>query len=96
MVEASEGPAFEPEDNPFMRDERPERASRAESKPRRAPRAPARASRTDGEEAGFDAAVLPPSISANDAVQADGDEPAVAAPRPRRKRSDGGTLSAVG
>lgn len=83
MAEGTEGAAFEPEDNPFARESRTERPKR------RAPRArPA-----NGQEPGLDAAVLPPSISANDA--GDGGE-GDAAPRRRRKRGDGETLSAVG
>lgn len=96
IVEAAEGPVFAPEDNPFMREDRPERNDRTESKPRRAPRASARPGRANAEDAGIDAAVLPPSISANDAGESEAYDQPAAAPRPRRKRSDGGTLSAVG
>lgn len=84
-IEAAEGPAFEPEDNPFTREPREERPKRR----------PARARRDEGEDTGIDAAALPPSFSANDIGDA-GDEAEEAAPRPRRKRSGGGTLSAVG
>lgn len=112
LHEASEGPAIEPEDNPFARDlresrsdSRPEprqsrpdprpdpRAANEEDRPRR--RTP-RARRPDSDDRGIDAAVLPPSISANDAGDAPRANDGEAAPRPRRKRSEGGTLSAVG
>lgn len=89
-VEASEGPAYEPDDNPFTRDARDDRESRPK---RRAPRP------RHGEEpeATFDAAVLPPSISAIDAGDDERGEIAEEpAPRRRRKRGEGGTLSAVG
>lgn len=88
MTEAVEGPAFEPEDNPFTRDAREPR----EDRPRRRT---ARARRDADEEAAIDAAALPPSFSANDIGEA-AYEAEDAAPRPRRKRSGGGTLSAVG
>lgn len=97
VVEASEGPAFEPEDNPFTREVREPRETREagggrEERPRR--RAP-RARRGEEESVGIDAAVLPPSLSANDGGESGAEgEPAV--PRPRRRRSEGGTLSAVG
>jgi len=84
MAEGNEGAAFEPEDNPFARE-----ARESQRPKRRAPRArPA-----NGKEPGLDAAVLPPSISANDAG---GESEGEAAPRRRRKRGDGETLSAVG
>lgn len=90
-VEASEGPAYEPQDNPFTRDTRDER----EAKPkRRAPRSRTR-EEDNGEGHGIDAAVLPPSLSANDS--GDDSDAGEEAPRPRRrKRGEGGTLSAVG
>lgn len=92
VAAASEGPSFEPGDNPFTRDAREERPRQRTPRPRRE-------SKRGGEaEVGFDAAVLPPSFSANDAGDAPArdDEPAEAAPRRRRKRSDDGTLSAAG
>lgn len=89
MAEAGEGPAFEPDENPFTRDAREPRADRPK---RRAPRA----RRSDEEDAGIDAAALPPAFSANDAFGAGDAEAAAPAPRPRRKRGEGGTLSAVG
>lgn len=80
--EGSEGPSFEPEDNPFIREPQGDRPRRRAPRPRA----------TEDRDAGIDAAALPPSFSANDS-----DEAAEApAPRARRKRSDGGTLSAVG
>ena len=99
VVEASEGPSFEPEDNPFTRDVREPREPRDERPKRRATR-PRRES--SDERVGIDVAALPPAFSApelgnepgNDT--SDGEETAKAVPRPRRKRSDGGTLSAVG
>lgn len=95
-VEASEGPAYEPEENPFTRDSRGNREEREERelRPKRRVARPRRDEESDG---GFDAAVLPPSISANDSGPAsEGDEVAEKAQRPRRKRGEGGTLSAVG
>ena len=90
-IEASEGPSFEPDENPFTRDNSETR----EDKPKRRvgrPRKDAGAANGKGEpdaNAGIDAAALPPSFSAND-----GDEQP--APRRRRKRGEDGTLSAVG
>lgn len=81
---------FEPADNPFTR--------REEASEGRKPRAPRRAKRGEegipAAEGSFDAAVLPPSISA-------GEEEATPAPRPktprrRRKPEDGDSLTAVG
>jgi hypothetical protein len=99
LIEASEGPAFDPEDNPFSRDAGSAGGDEAAERPsRRAPRARRSASPrgasagSGGGEPGFDAAVLPPSFSAGDAEASQGED---AAPRRRRKRSDGGTLSAV-
>ena len=86
-IEASEGPAFEPEDNPFTREAREPRVDRPK---RRAARP-----RRNEPDTGIDAAALPPAFSANDAGEVD-DTSEASAPRPRRKRSDGGTLSAVG
>jgi hypothetical protein len=88
-AEASEGPAFEPEDNPFTRDAR-------ESREDRPKRRPARPRRTEESDTGIDVAALPPAFSANDTGDAGEEGTPAAAPRPRRKRSDGGTLSAVG
>lgn len=85
-IEAEDNAAFEPDGNPFMREIRDDTAPRAKRAPR--PRRP------NGQEPVIDAAVLPPAFSANDA--GDRDEAADAAPRRRRKRSDGETLSAVG
>lgn len=108
--EATEGPAFETDDNPFVRDTRSDQDARPERAPerpngakRRTPR-PRRADSEDtGARTGIDAAVLPPSFSASDVVDTKGDigdetdgEAAIAAPRRRRKATDGGTLSAVG
>ncbi len=96
---ATEGPAFEPEDNPFTRDVREPREARdgREDRPKR--RQP-RARRDEEAPAAFDAAVLPPSFSANDSDAGDasaaGPGEVEEAPRPRPKRSGGGTLSAVG
>lgn len=87
-IEASEGPSFEPEDNPFTREAREPRGDRPKRRPARAPR-------RDDEDTGIDAAALPPAFSANDSGEAD-DAGEIAPPRARRKRSDGGTLSAVG
>ena len=95
-VEASEGPAYEPDENPFTGDSRADREEREEREPRPKRRA-ARPRRDEESDGGFDAAVLPPSISANDSGPAgDGDGVAEKPPRPRRKRGEGGTLSAVG
>lgn len=94
-VEASEGPAYEPDDNPFVREAREPR----EERPKRRPTRARRSAETDGEAPGIDAAVLPPSFSAVDAGPEAGsavERDDAAPPRPRRKRSDGGTLSAVG
>jgi hypothetical protein len=88
-VEASEAAPFEPENNPFVREGREDGA-------RRGPRGPARPRRTNGHQPGIDAAVLPPAFSANDGQEREVDAVAEPAPRRRRKRSDGGTLSAVG
>lgn len=92
-IEASEGPAFEPDDNPFVRETR-------EAAPARAKRAP-RQRRDNGQEPGIDAAVLPPAFSANDTgdrveERGEDEDGAERAPTRRRKRNDGGTLSAVG
>lgn len=91
-VEASEGPVYEPEENPFTRDTRENREER-EARPKRRAARPRRDEESDGT---FDAAVLPPSISANDAGPDEGETAAEEAPRRRRKRGEGGTLSAVG
>ncbi|HEU4820957.1 MAG TPA: DUF4167 domain-containing protein [Qipengyuania sp.] len=90
VSEGSEGSPFEPEDNPFARESREPASGRAK---RAAPRARRAA---NGQEPGIDAAVLPPSFSANDAGDRGEDATAEAAPRRRRKRGDGETLSAVG
>lgn len=109
--EGDEGPAFEPADNPFTRDRgdaQAEAPRRRAARPRRdgngagsgegnANGAPRREVR---EDAGFDPSVLPPSFTAPEpfaATDEAGDEAdGEAAPRRRRKRNDGGTLSAVG
>lgn len=92
LVEASEGPAFEPDENPFTRDSRDTRDEKPKRRPGR-PRKDAAAQSNGNAEpdapASIDAAALPPSFSAND-----GDEQP--APRRRRKRGEDGTLSAVG
>lgn len=90
VAEASEGPAFEPEDNPFTREAQDDRSRRRSPRPRR------EANGNGGEDAGIDAAALPPAFSANDADDGVAVEAAEAAPRRRRRRSEGGTLSAVG
>lgn len=90
-VETSEGPSFEPEDNPFARQANEPREDRPK---RRAPRARGSDNQDSGSDSGIDVAALP-SFLANDAKGAE-DEAEEAAPRPRRKRSGGGTLSAVG
>lgn len=97
VVEASEGSPYDTQDNPFTREARENARDDREERPkRRAPRAPrASVSREEDENHVIDAAVLPPSLSANDA--GDGDPTSEDSPRPRRrKRGDGGTLSAVG
>lgn len=86
-IEAGEGPSFEPEDNPFLREA-------SESREERPKRRPARSRRPDDADTGIDLAALPPSFSANDAGEADAEARDIV-PRPRRKRG-GGTLSAVG
>lgn len=100
VVEASEGPSFEPDENPFTREPRVAREPRETREPREARepredrpkrRAP-RARRDEDDAPGIDAAALPPSFLANDTASAE----EAPAPRPRRKRGDGGTLSAVG
>ena len=93
-VEASEGPAFEPEDNPFTRDTRDEQ----DRSPSAVPRAPARDER-QGEAHGIDAAALPPSLSANDAattpMRAE-EAPPPAPPQARRRwHAERGRLSAT-
>lgn len=94
-LEVSEGPSFEPGDNPFAADVREPREDRPK---RRGPRARHSGNGAGGENEGIDAAALPPSFSvAEPAAGPSGDqEIEAAAPRPRRKRSEGGTLSAVG
>lgn len=92
-VEASEGPSFEPDDNPFTREAREPRDARDQREPREdRPRRRGPRARREEADAGIDATALPPAFSANDT----GDAEEAPAPRPRRKRSDGGTLSAVG
>ncbi|WP_133366822.1 DUF4167 domain-containing protein [Qipengyuania sediminis] len=110
--EANEGPAFEPEDNPFTRDLRAPGEPREDAPRRRAPR-PRREANGSGhgngtvrpemaEPAGFDPSLLPPSFSASETyaeseTATDSDgESGEPAPRRRRKRGEGGTLSAVG
>lgn len=90
--------AFEPDDNPFVRDSR-DRAEPRDARPKRRAARPRR--ETEDRDIGFDAAALPPSLSANDTANdtvsnQDGGESSEPAPRRRRKRDDGGTLSAVG
>ncbi len=87
--EGSEGAPFEPADNPFAADTRDEGAGRGR-------RGTPRPRRANGHPPGIDAAVLPPAFSANDADDREEEAPTEPAPRRRRKRSDGGTLSAVG
>ena len=97
--ERAPDPAFEPEDNPFVREARDnrERAEPREERPRRRAPRPRRDAASESESngsTGIDAAALPPSFSASDGE--DGGEAPKPAARPRRKRSEGGTLSAVG
>lgn len=88
-AEGIEGAPFEPEDNPFVRETRDEGAGRGR-------RGGPRPRRANGHEPSIDAAVLPPAFSANDAGESDEAPATQAAPRRRRKRSDGETMSAVG
>ncbi len=95
---ASEEPTFEPAENPFVRENRGTRGLRPRREDRR-PRAEANDS-ADGEST-FDAAILPPAISAGrdavraDAVVADSDEAPVKPRRARKPRAAEGDIETV-
>lgn len=106
---SEQGQVYEPVENPFVRENRgtrglkPRREGREERRPRREPRAAEVEAETDGgaePPLGFDAAVLPPAISAarEEAPEA-GTEDAKPRRRTRRPRppadDTGETLEAV-
>ncbi len=80
---------FEPAENPFTRRDDEDEAPKKRRAPRKAKKD---AEGAPGNEGEIDAAVLPPSLGANDA----GEEAKPAPRRRKRKQDDDGEVSAVG